>query len=147
MFGWKLPAVVGLTVAVLLTMGIAVGGLDRQVFSEASKSLGYRAQYWQSTMRMIAECPLTGCGPGNFQYEYTRFKLPEASEEVADPHNFLLEVWATAGTPAMLALLAVLMCFGWAMWKGVTRVQGSGFSVPDSGVSDLLDNRSTMKFS
>ena len=47
-----------------------------------------------------------------------RYKPPEASEEVADPHNFLLEVWATAGTPAALALLAVLEdASGWTLWK------------------------------
>ena len=63
---------------------------------------------------MIAEHPLGGCGPGNFQDAYTAYKLPEASEEVADPHNFLLEVWATAGTPAMLALVALLASFAWS---------------------------------
>ncbi len=109
--GWKLPAGVaalGTTLVVALALS---GGLDREVLSEASKSLGYRVQYWRSTLRMIGDHPLVGCGPGNFQNAYTAYKLPEASEEVADPHNFLLEVWATAGTPAMLALLAVLACF------------------------------------
>jgi len=125
-FGWKLGgarvlaaaiiivAVLLLAAGVLIGAGVAVGGLDRQVLSEASKSLGYRVQYWQSTLRVIADHPLLGCGPGNFQEAYTAYKLPEASEEVADPHNFLLEVWATAGTPAVLALVAVLGCFAWA---------------------------------
>ncbi len=52
---------------------------------------------------MIADHPWLGCGPGNFQDFYTQYKLPEASEEIADPHNFLLEIWATAGTPAATA--------------------------------------------
>ena len=60
---------------------------------------------------MIADRPWLGCGPGNFQDVYTQYKLPEASEEVADPHDFLFEVWATAGTPALLALLGVLGLF------------------------------------
>jgi hypothetical protein len=111
---WKLPVVAVVLVSVIIA---AAGMFNRQIFREASKSLGYRVQYWQSTMQMIAEHPLTGCGPGNFQHAYTRFKLPEASEEVADPHNFLLEVWATAGTPAMLAMLAVLGCFFYTMWQ------------------------------
>ena len=81
--------------------------------AKAATSLGYRLQYWQATLHMIADRPWLGCGPGNFQDVYTRYKLPEASEEVADPHDFLLEVWATAGTPAMLALLGVLGLF-WA---------------------------------
>jgi tetratricopeptide (TPR) repeat protein len=111
--GWKLPLGVAAAAAVLLGAAWAAGGLDRQVFTEASKSLGYRGQYWQSTMRMIADRPLVGCGPGNFKSAYTRYKLPEASEEIADPHNFLLEVWATAGTPAVLALVALLGVFAW----------------------------------
>ncbi|MHC4179152.1 MAG: O-antigen ligase family protein, partial [Planctomycetota bacterium] len=113
--GWRLPAAVvafgviilAVGVCVAVSLGMATGALDREVLSEASKSLGYRVQYWRSSLRMIGDHPLVGCGPGNFQNAYTAYKLPEASEEVADPHNFLLEVWATAGTPAMLALLAV----------------------------------------
>ena len=111
--GWKLPTGVAALGAVLVAAAVAGGGLDREVLWEASKSLSYRVQYWQSTLRMIGDHPLVGCGPGNFQHSYTTYMLPEASEEVADPHNFLLEVWATAGTPAMLALLAALACFAW----------------------------------
>ena len=90
-----------------------VGALDREVLSEAGKSLGYRLQYWQASWQMIREHPWLGCGPGQFQASYTRYKLPEASETVADPHNFLLEVWATAGTPAAVALVALLLVAAW----------------------------------
>jgi len=114
---WKLPAGAAIGVVILIAVAVAAGGLQRQAISEARKSLGYRLQYWQSTMRMIGNRPLTGCGPGNFQDAYTVYKLPTASEEVADPHNFLLEVWATAGTPAMLALLALLACFTRTLWR------------------------------
>ena len=41
---------------------------------------------------------------------------------MADPHNFLLEIWATAGTPAALAFLAVLGCF--AIEGGRRKVEG-----------------------
>ena len=36
-----------------------------------------------------------------------RYKLPEASEVVSDPHNFLLEVAATAGLPALVLFAAI----------------------------------------
>ncbi|MCX7428470.1 MAG: O-antigen ligase family protein [Planctomycetia bacterium] len=117
---YVLAAAAGVT-AVLVVLAVAVGGLDVEVLSEASKSLGYRVQYWQSTVAMIEDHPIMGCGPGHFQDAYPRYKLPEASEEIADPHNFLLEVWATAGTPTMLAMLAVLGCFGWTLWKPKSR--------------------------
>ena len=114
----RVPAAIlgaALAAAVLLAALWAAGLPPSLLAAKAAKSFGYRLQYWQATLRMIAEHPLAGCGPGNFQDAYTAYKLPEASEEVADPHNFLLEVWATAGTPAMLALVALLASFAWRM--------------------------------
>lgn len=97
-------AAIGVLLVALLT-----GGLDRQVLSEAPKSLGYRWQYWQATTQMIADHPWLGVGPGNFGDHYTRYKLATASEEITDPHNFLLELAATAGLPALLAMLLVML--------------------------------------
>lgn len=102
--------------ASLIAAALLAGGLDRQVLTEAAKSLGYRWQYWQSSLAMIADHPWVGCGPGNFQDEYTRYKLPQASEVVADPHNLLMEVWASAGTPALLAFLGVFAGVGYDLW-------------------------------
>ncbi len=110
--------------------GLAVGGLDVQVLTEAPKSLGYRLEYWRSTWAMIGDHPWLGCGPGNFQAAYTQYKLPQSSEEISDPHNFLLEVWATAGTPALAALVAaVLLPLGFSfrgLLAGATGPDGAG---------------------
>ncbi|MGH7138198.1 MAG: O-antigen ligase family protein, partial [Pirellulales bacterium] len=106
---WLVVGGSAVVASVLIAAGFAVGSLDRQVVSEAFKSLAYRWHYWQGALGIVAEHPWLGCGPGNFQDEYTRFKLPEASEVVADPHNFAFEIWATAGTPALLAFIAVLI--------------------------------------
>ncbi|HUY93074.1 MAG TPA: O-antigen ligase family protein [Pirellulales bacterium] len=103
--------------ALLVAAAVLAGGLDREVLTEAAKSLGYRWQYWQSSLAMIADHPLAGCGPGNFQDEYTRYKLPDASEVVADPHNLLFEVWATAGTPALLAFLGIFAGAACDLWR------------------------------
>src|SRR5690606_22676235 len=51
---------------------------------------------------------VAGVGPGNFAGPYLRHKLPTSSEEISDPHNFLLEIWATSGIFALVALLAAL---------------------------------------
>ncbi len=75
---------------------------------------------------MIAEHPLLGCGPGNFKNAYTAYKLPEASEEVADPHNFVLEIWATAGTLTMLVFVAALGGFFWVTGGGWRVTGGEG---------------------
>ena len=109
-------------VVLLISAAMVVEGPE--VLQRASKSFGYRLQYWQSSLRMIADHPWLGCGPGNFQEVYTQYKLPKASEEIADPHNFLLEIWATAGTPAALAFLGVLGCFAWSTLRGEGRGAG-----------------------
>ena len=71
-------------------------------------SVFYRVQYWQSTAALIRDHALFGCGPGNFQSVYPTYKLPEASEEIGDPHNFLLEVAATMGVPVLLLFVGLL---------------------------------------
>ncbi|NUQ61957.1 MAG: O-antigen ligase family protein [Pirellulales bacterium] len=123
-WSWKTAAVVVAMLAViaaLVWLGVRVGALDYEVLAEATKSLGYRFQYWQASLAMIADHPVFGCGPGQFQDIYTAYKLPASSEEIADPHNFLLEVWATAGTPAALALVAAIVLFSATLLRRAPR--------------------------
>ena len=104
---WKYLAIgVGL-VCLLIGIGVGVGGIDREIFSEAKKSLGYRLEYWESTTEMILDHPLTGVGPGNFQSIYTQYKRPWSSEEIADPHHFLMELGACYGIPILLLFITL----------------------------------------
>ena len=105
-------AIAGLVVvSALVAAGVATGRLDRQVLTESTKSLGYRAEYWIGAWGVITDGPrtwLTGHGPGNFSGPYVRHKLARSSEEIIDPHNLVLEVWAASGVVAALALVAAL---------------------------------------
>lgn len=94
--------------ALLLVGAFATGLLDREVFAEAGKSLGYRLDYWRSTSAMIADFPLFGVGPGEFQSVYARYISPTASEFIADPHSFAFELAALFGLPALVAFLVFL---------------------------------------
>ncbi len=85
------------------------GGLDRAVLSEAPQSFRYRLEWWQGTWATIREHFWYGTGPGNFRDYYLAHKLPESSEEIADPHNFLLDVWANAGTFGLIGLLSCVV--------------------------------------
>lgn len=113
--GRRLDSRILLTLALIgllaVSLGVVSSALDVEVLSEAPKSVLYRFQYWQSTAAMIRDRPLLGVGPGNFQDTYKHYQLPEASENIADPHNFMFELWAIAGTPAALALLALAVVF------------------------------------
>jgi hypothetical protein len=95
-------------VTVGVTIAFATGGLDRQVFDQAPKSLQYRWQYWTGTTAVLRESPLFGSGPGNFRERYVQHKLPEASEDIADPHNLFLDVWANGGLIAAIGLVGLL---------------------------------------
>ncbi len=92
---------------------IQSGGLDIEVLTESSKSASYRLQYWQATTRLVAAHPWLGVGPGNFRQHYLKYKLPEASEEIADPHNLFFDVAATGGLVSLIGLVLLLaMTFG-----------------------------------
>jgi hypothetical protein len=100
----------GLLVA-LVAAAAAARQLDWMVLTESAKSLRYRSEYWVATWRMLTSSGRIfagGVGPGNFAGPYLRFKLPQSSEEIIDPHNMVLDVWAAAGVIAALVLVASL---------------------------------------
>ncbi|MCA9006496.1 MAG: O-antigen ligase family protein [Planctomycetaceae bacterium] len=119
---WKKRVLKWGGLAVILCCGFILlatlsGGFDRAVLTEAPKSLQYRLEYWTATWDVIKENPIWGTGPGNFRSHYLKFKLPGSSEEIADPHNFILDVWANAGLIAFAGLLLILSlaCYRWLM--------------------------------
>lgn len=130
--------VVGLVV-VGLAIGLAAvsGGLDLAVLSEAPKSLRYRLEWWHGTWATIREHAWFGTGPGNFRDYYLVHKLPESSEEIADPHNFLFDVWANAGTFGLIGLLVCvgLMVRGWLTPAEPPKKTPNGTALPASWTS------------
>lgn len=122
-----LAAVVGLVV-----VWTSAGILDREVVTESFRSFEYRWEWWQGSAHVVAESPWIGVGPGNFRSHYLAYKLPFSSEEIADPHNFIIELLATGGllaTAAYLGLMALAV-------RGLTAppVVESGERTPGLGV-------------
>ncbi|QDT52856.1 O-Antigen ligase [Caulifigura coniformis] len=105
--GWGVVAAGAMAVLVAATW--AAGGLDRLVLTEAPKSLEYRTEYWIGAWRVIQQHPWIGIGPGNFRQHYLAHKLAKSSEEVLDPHNFLLEAWATSGLAGIAGLVLLIV--------------------------------------
>lgn len=107
--------------SVVVLAGFGVAGLaasgagERLLQTGPGLSLLYRWQYWTGSAALVAERPLLGVGPGQFQAHYTRFKAETASEEVADPHNMLVEMATTTGLPGLVLLLAVFATIGWQL--------------------------------
>ncbi len=117
----------------LVIAGLASGRLDRQVVTQSPLSLGYRLEYWQGAWGVITggasaaidalRSPIFwwGLGPGNFAAPYLKHKLPQSSEEILDPHNLFLEVWATGGLWAAIALVAALASGIWILLRPSAR--------------------------
>ncbi|MEZ6134481.1 MAG: O-antigen ligase family protein [Pirellulaceae bacterium] len=107
---WKRISLVVSGLGVIVVIGIAwLAANDRLVLSEAAKSFAFRLEYWQATVDMIAEHSLFGVGLGNFQAYYPRYMLATASETVADPHNWFLDLAATLSLP-LAVVIAIWLC-------------------------------------
>lgn len=119
-----------LVIVLLVLVATLSGGLDKFVISEAPKSFEYRLQWWNGTWATIREHFWIGTGPGNFRDYYTQHKLPESSEEIADPHNLVFDVWANAG---LFGLIGLLACVGLMVR---TWLQPISFSESKSKVLD-----------
>jgi hypothetical protein len=129
-----------------LLLGLAFGAIAALFYAKegidlARQSLDKRWDYWTATWRMITDgkYPLhfwLGVGPGNFSRFYPRYMAETAFEQVTDPHNFILETWASSGVVALAVLLATLGLFFWKTRAAWGASDGSAPAQPtlaDSG--------------
>lgn len=77
------------------------------------KSLQYRFQYWAASQDLLAKHWWFGVGPGGFRTAYLLEKRPEASEEIADPHNLFFDLHACAGLLGLVAFIGLLGLLAW----------------------------------
>ena len=99
--------------AVIIAAGsLALGVIDREVITESPRSLQFRLLYWEGTAGVIGDNPITGTGPGNFRQAYLKHKRPESSEEILDPHNVVLDAWATTGLTGLAGIVAIICACG-----------------------------------
>ncbi len=96
----------GLTSGIYLLKGTAW-------FQQAPLSLAIRFSYWRACFGMLSENLWLGVGPGQFKARYESFRAAASTEQIADPHQFLLQTVTTGGLPALVLLLALLALLGW----------------------------------
>lgn len=96
-------ATLGLLLAVYLGVigGGAVWGLARGTLP--GDSLAFRWEYWRTAARAWRDAPLTGIGRDNFRAAFMRYKTPESTEEVENPHNLWITLLLELGPLGLLA--------------------------------------------
>lgn len=104
---------------------LAVGGVgvlalawlgNREWFEQAPASLAFRLQYWRSTWQLSLDQPWFGAGPGNFQSIYERYREASAMEQIAEPHNLVMETLASGGFVAVALLLLLGISLLASIW-------------------------------
>lgn len=92
----------------LVLVAIAARGLIGDAVGELSLLL--RWQYLRGAVRVIAENPFAGVGPGPFKQAYLLNRLPTSPEEIDSAHSVLVD-WI-----AMLGLFGAAWIGVWLWW-------------------------------
>lgn len=118
----------------LLVCGIAgavlAGAWYIQAHGRGFRSMTARADYLRSSVILLAQNPVTGCGWGEFFFQHVGIKKVQDKEAAHDPHN-LLATQAQAGIVAVL-LAAAGMALPFGVWY-CRRKKGS-LTVEDRAV-------------
>ncbi len=80
-----------------------------------SNSLDFRWKYWVASAHIFAEHPWVGVGWSNFGLYYLAHRLPEAAEEIKDPHNFLIRFFVELGVVGGALCIAWLTRLAWEL--------------------------------
>jgi O-antigen ligase len=113
------------SLVLFLALCSAAGAGESSGLRRARTSLALRLGYWNATWKMISdphhvERLWLGVGPGNFSRFYPQYMAAKDWEKVSDPHNCLLEIWATCGLPALGAFILALIAYFWTtriLWR------------------------------
>tara|TARA_R110000868_G_scaffold241497_3_gene496495 strand:- start:159490 stop:161805 length:2316 start_codon:yes stop_codon:yes gene_type:complete len=91
---------------VLVMLGVVAGAMMHQL------SLLFRGQYMVGSLRIFAEHPILGVGPGKFQDAYMVLKPSTSPEDVTSAHNLVFDLIAQLGMSG-IAWIVVLMLLIW----------------------------------
>jgi O-antigen ligase/tetratricopeptide (TPR) repeat protein len=107
---WIGVGIVLLAIAAVVGHGLYHHGLP-------TDSLNFRWRYWVASMRMFRRHPIIGVGWDNFGPHYLRDRLPAASEEIRDPHDFLVRFLVELGLVGFTFMIAWLGRLWWELTR------------------------------
>jgi O-antigen ligase len=107
----------GVAVALLAMAAVVGHGLFHKSLPTAS--LNFRWRYWTAAWTMFWRKPVLGVGWDNFGLHYLRDRLPNASEEIRDPHNFLIRFFLELGAVGGVLVIAWLLRLWWELTRPI----------------------------
>ncbi len=121
---------------VMIALGIAaIVGYGWRKGTLPDASLAFRWEYWTSSLALFRHDPLTGVGRENFGRHYTQFKSIESPEEIANPHNLLVQAGCEWGIIGAVGL--VIMIVGWSL-RGATSEPESSAARQDKPAGNWI---------
>lgn len=124
---WTLTGLGALTVLVLLLSPGLVTVFGQRVLSDwQSDNPAGRLFIWRQSLKIAADNPLLGCGPGNFGEAYREHLPPDFQKQgaVGHAHNDFIHLAAVSGFPAMI-LFAVFWGIACRRFWRLSRAPGS----------------------
>ena len=113
---------------------------DYQIYKELNQptSIGVRLEFWQKSLRFIAEAPVIGHGTGStrglFEQAATGPKVLAGGQVVSNPHNQTLHVAIQWGVIGVIVLYAIW----WLHLSAVSRRRSRRMDRPDGGGAEHL---------
>lgn len=105
---------VGLLVLVLAAgLAVGLGGLTSR-FANLSEAQNDRPQLYADTLRLVADEPLSGVGPGMYRWQFRPYQTVDAERRFDHAHNDYLEIAADWGLPAALLFWGFV---GWRFYR------------------------------
>jgi O-antigen ligase len=104
--GWLLYA--GAIAVAITIFGLVAG--ERLFATGSGGAMSSRELIWRSSLRMLADHPLTGVGLDQFLYQFSRRYVDPAgwSERyTSHPHNLVLDVWLRLGVAGLVIFTAL----------------------------------------
>ncbi len=114
---------VAVAAVVLISPGFGqrfTGELDRDIKGAYE---GSRVFIWKNSLKVVADNPIFGVGPGNFRKEYTSYLRPDipGNRKHAHAHNDPLNLAAVAGLPGALIFCTLWVVLFWYLRRGWSR--------------------------
>ncbi len=88
-------------------------GRNTEWIGQAPASLEVRWRYWIASVKMVAQSPLFGVGPGQFKARYEMYRADASTEQIADPHNWFWQIATTGGLVAAIIALVLISAILW----------------------------------